>query len=161
GRALPIQLQRVAGAPLEQRYIDLIYQPVLDAARQVTGIFVQGNDVTEAYTLAQEVAYQAAHDVLTGLLNRREFNKRVEQMTEPGPHALLYMDIDHFKIINDRCGHAAGDSLLKEVSYVLSAEMTRADAVLARLGGDEFALLLPNSASDAAVQLAHRLRRAV
>ncbi|MCF3933339.1 EAL domain-containing protein [Acuticoccus sp. M5D2P5] len=160
GRAMPIQLQRVVGAPLEMRYIDLIYQPVLNASRQVTGIFVQGNDVTEAYTLAQEVAYQAAHDALTGLFNRREFAKRIERVAGPGPHALLYMDIDHFKIVNDRCGHAAGDSLLKEVATVLSA-IAGESGDLARVGGDEFALLLPNHTSDAGVQLAHRLRRAV
>lgn len=160
GRAMPIQLQRVEGAPLEQRYIDLIYQPILNDAHEVTGIFVQGNDVTEAYTLAREVAFQAAHDTLTGLFNRREFARLTGQIDTPGPHALLYMDIDHFKIVNDRCGHVAGDSLLMEVTGVLS-RVAGEGAVLARLGGDEFALLLPDCSSDEAVAMAHRLRRAV
>lgn len=160
GRALPIQLQRVPEAPLEMRYIDLMYQPILNESSEVTGIFVQGNDVTEAHTLAQEVAFQAAHDALTGLLNRREFERLSGQIDTPGPHALLYMDLDHFKIVNDRCGHAAGDSLLREVTDVFS-EIAGEDAVLARLGGDEFVLLLPDCSSDAAISLAHRMRRAV
>ncbi|GGA79472.1 hypothetical protein GCM10011385_37110 [Nitratireductor aestuarii] len=160
GRAMPIQLQRVEGAPLEQRYIDLIYQPIFHEDHEVTGIFVQGNDVTEAYTLAQEVAFQAAHDALTGLYNRREFERRTLQIDTPAPHALLYMDIDHFKIINDRCGHAAGDGLLKEVARVLS-QIAGDGAFLARLGGDEFALLMPACSSEEAVAHAHRLRGAV
>ncbi|RUT29936.1 EAL domain-containing protein [Arsenicitalea aurantiaca] len=160
GRAMHIELQRIPEAPLETRYIDLIYQPILSASRDVTGIFVQGHDVTEAYTLAQEVAFQAAHDALTGLLNRREFARRIGQVEGQGPHALLYMDLDHFKIVNDRCGHAAGDSLLKTVSDVL-AMRAGTEAVLARLGGDEFAILLPNCGSDAAVTLAHQMRQAV
>src|SRR5690606_23954686 len=105
-------------------------------------------------------AFQAAHDALTGLLNRREFERRRGQIEGGGPHALLYMDLDHFKIVNDRCGHAAGDSLIKEVTSVLSA-VAGDDAVLARLGGDEFALLLTDCTSEAAVETAHRMRRAV
>ncbi|PLC48802.1 hypothetical protein CR159_15775 [Pollutimonas subterranea] len=98
GRALPIQLQRLADGPLEQCYIDLIYQPMRDPQGKIMGIFVQGHDVTDVHELAQEVSYQAAHDSLTGLYNRREFAKqsrKVEGIT--GPHALLYLDLDHFK----------------------------------------------------------------
>ncbi|MBX3581355.1 MAG: EAL domain-containing protein [Rhizobiaceae bacterium] len=160
GRALPIKLQLVEGAPLEQKYIDLIYQPIFNEVHEVTGIFVQGNDVTEAHTLAQEVAFQAAHDALTGLLNRREFERRTGEIEGAGPHALLYMDLDHFKIVNDRCGHAAGDSVLKEVTTTLSG-LAGENAILARLGGDEFALLSPDSTIETAVELAHRMRRAV
>lgn len=160
GRAMPIQLQRVAGAQPEQKYIDLIYQPMFDANRNVTGIFVQGSDVTEAFTLAQEVAYQAAHDSLTGLLNRREFARLTDNIKGPGPHALLYMDVDHFKIVNDRCGHAAGDSLLREVAAALTA-VTDESAILARIGGDEFALLIPGCNVDTAVAIAQEARTAV
>ena len=160
GRALPIQLQRVAGGELEQRYIDLIYQPIFDADQNVTGIFVQGNDVTEAYTLAQEIAYQAAHDSLTGLWNRRGFSRQMEAIEGPGPHALLYMDIDHFKIVNDRCGHAAGDSLLVEVTNTLKRRCNDND-VLARLGGDEFALVRRDCDLQTAFELAHELRAGV
>lgn len=160
GRALPIQLQRVAHGELEQRYIDLVYQPILDGNHYVTGIFVQGHDVTDAHTLAQEVAYQATHDSLTGLRNRRGFARQTEAIAGDGPHALLYMDIDHFKIVNDRCGHEAGDSLLIEVANTLQAQCD-GSSVLARLGGDEFALICPNCDLQAASEFAHELRRAV
>lgn len=160
GRALPIQLQRVAGGELEQRYIDLIYQPISDADQSVTGIFVQGNDVTDAHRLAQEVAYQAAHDALTGLWNRRGFARQTEAIEGPGPHALLYMDVDHFKIVNDRCGHAAGDSLLVEVTNTLKSRCN-GEGLLARLGGDEFALVRRDCDPQAAFELAHELRAGV
>jgi diguanylate cyclase (GGDEF)-like protein len=160
GRALPIQLQRLAGGSLEQSYIDLIYQPIFDNERQVTGIFVQGNDVTEAHLLALEVTYQAAHDSLTGLYNRREFSKRTQSIGGSGPHALLYMDLDHFKIVNDRCGHAAGDKLLLAVAGVFT-DCSDQEDVLARLGGDEFALVRRECAPEDAILLANRLRTAV
>jgi diguanylate cyclase (GGDEF)-like protein len=137
-----------------------LFQPIFDAERNVTGIFVQGSDVTEAYTLAQEVAFQAAHDSLTGLMNRREFARLTEHIDGPGPHAILYMDIDHFKIVNDRCGHAAGDSLLQQVAAALKGACDD-DAVLARLGGDEFALLLRNCDAETAMARAQELREAV
>lgn len=143
GRALPIQLQRAPGALLEQRYIDLVYQPVYGHANQISGVFVQGHDVTETHQLAQKISYQAAHDSLTGLYNRREFARQVQELeTLAGPHALLYMDLDHFKIINERHGHAAGDALLLQVVHVLRQHIDSRD-VLARLGGDEFAMILP------------------
>lgn len=161
GRALPIELQRVAGGPLEQRYIDLVYQPIRDSTGQVSGIFVQGHDVTEAHELAREVAYQAAHDPLTGLYNRREFARQTAALdAQSGSHALLYMDLDHFKIVNDRCGHAAGDALLLQAASVLRQHIGDED-LLARLGGDEFALVLRDCAEPAALELAHVLRRKI
>lgn len=161
GRAVPIQLQRVAGGPLSQCYIDLFYQPIRDPDGTISGIFVQGHDVTEAYELAQEVSFQAAHDPLTGLYNRRAFADRTRDLdTEPGTHALLYMDLDHFKIVNDRCGHAAGDALLVQVARVLQQNVRQSD-ILARMGGDEFALVLCGCPEEAAEERAHVLRRAV
>lgn len=158
GRALPIQLQCVVDGPLAQCYIDLIYQPIRDPSGQISGIFVQGHDVTEAYELAQEVSYQAAHDSLTGLYNRREFDKKSHELEGlPGPHALLYMDLDHFKIINDRGGHAAGDALLRQVAAILQQHVKHTD-LLARLGGDEFALILRDCSETDAIELAHTLR---
>jgi diguanylate cyclase (GGDEF)-like protein len=157
GRAMPLELQRVAGGDWEQSYIDLIYQPIMDGAGKVTGIFVQGSDVTESHLLAQEVAHQAAHDFLTGLPNRREFRRQTRKIEEPGPHALLYMDIDHLKIVNDRCGHAAGDSLLNQVSALLKSRCEGGRDILARLGGDEFALVRRNCSPEDALDLAARL----
>jgi diguanylate cyclase (GGDEF)-like protein len=161
GRAMLIELQRIAGGELEQRYIDLIYQPVFDGDGSVTGIFTQGNDVTEAYTLAQEVTYQAAHDSLTGLCNRREFSRQTQNAGKPGTHALLYMDIDHLKIVNDRCGHAAGDSLLIKIAAALQSQCDHEHDLLARLGGDEFALVRRDCSQEAAIALANRLCKSV
>ena len=160
GRAMPIQLQRLADGDLEQRFIDLIYQPILSGEGKVTGIFVQGNDVTEAHQLAQEVSYRAAHDPLTGLSNRRDFADKTANLQGTGPHALLYMDIDHFKIVNDRCGHAAGDQLLTEVASHIR-QQSSSDDVLARLGGDEFALVRWKCSKEEAVALADQMRQAV
>jgi diguanylate cyclase (GGDEF)-like protein len=161
GRAMPIELQRIAGGELEQRYIDLIYQPIFGRNGEVTGIFSQGNDVTESYTLAQELTYQAAHDLLTGLCNRREFSRHTQNVNGSGTHALLYMDVDHLKIVNDRCGHAAGDSLLIKIAAALQSHCGRDDDLLARLGGDEFAVVRRNCSQEAAIALADRLCRSV
>lgn len=161
GRAMPIELQRVAGDELAARYMDLTYQPMLDAEGGVTGIFVQGNDVTEAHLLAREVTYQAAHDSLTGLHNRREFTRQTDSIVGLGPHAILYMDIDHFKIVNDRCGHGAGDELLAMVAQKLQFMYDKTKDLLARLGGDEFALVRPDCGLEKAMVLAQRLRVAI
>ncbi|MBJ6987770.1 diguanylate cyclase [Devosia sp. MC521] len=161
GRALPIQLQRVAHGVMEERFIDLIYQPMFTPAHEVSGIFVQGYDVTEAHILAKEVSYQAAHDALTGLANRREFGAQARAISGRGPHALLYMDVDHFKIINDRCGHAAGDALLVEVSNILNLLCETNRDLLARLGGDEFVLLRQNCDLAEAAEFANSLGTAV
>lgn len=174
GRAVPILLQRNKTDPLTQCYIDLIYQPIRNAHGQVTGIFVQGHDVTDAYLVAKEVSYQAAHDPLTGLFNRREFARLIEMLATPAhslsadeapaisgkPHALLYLDLDQFKIVNDRCGHAAGDELLRQVAKLLSDHVRETD-ILARMGGDEFALVLRHCNADHALQRAECLRKAV
>lgn len=110
--------------------------------------------------LTQQITYQAAHDSLTGLSNRREFSRQTARITDKGPHALLYMDIDHFKIVNDRCGHTAGDNLLAQVADTIKAQCKEKD-LLARLGGDEFVLLSWKCDREEAVDLAERLRKAV
>jgi diguanylate cyclase (GGDEF)-like protein len=174
GRALPIRLRRQTGNSLSERYIDFIYQAIRDPAGKITGIFVQGHDVTESHILARKISYQAAHDPLTGLYNRREFSRLVKllQGNKPTraaerrspqptqPHTLLYLDLDQFKIINDRCGHSAGDELLRQVARMLNSRIRHSD-ILARLGGDEFALILLHcDINDAAAQ-ADRLRTAM
>lgn len=161
GRALSIQLQRTEGGPLEQSYIDLVYQPIRDPSGQISAIFVQGHDVSETHRLALEVSYQASHDALTGLYNRREFTKRSQELEGiAGRHSLLYMDLDHFKIVNDRGGHAAGDALLRQIAVVLQQEVRKTD-LLTRLGGDEFALILIGSSEEESLELANRLRRKI
>ncbi|WP_152765380.1 GGDEF and EAL domain-containing protein [Alkalilimnicola sp. S0819] len=165
GRAVPMQFRQDPKGGLTTRYVDFIYQPIFDAQGQVCGLFVQGHDVTEAHQLSRELSYQASHDALTGLLSRREFERRLLALaTAEYPadtsHALLYLDLDQFKLVNDTCGHQAGDALLRRVAEVLSA-VAGEGAVLARLGGDEFALLLESSTREQAVAMAEALRARV
>ena len=114
---------------------------------------------------AEQLSWAAAHDVLTGLANRREFEHRVAELianahTLKKQHALLYLDLDQFKVVNDTCGHAAGDELLRQLSSILDARL-RASDLMARLGGDEFGVLLEGCTLEAARQIAESLRSAV
>ena len=111
------------------------------------------------------LVYQASHDTLTGLINRREFEQRLERVLRTAllqgrEHVLCYMDLDQFKVINDSCGHAAGDELLRQLALLLKGNLRERDT-LARLGGDEFALLLENCGVDAAIELADAFRSEV
>lgn len=165
GRAMPIFIQPEPNAPLKERYIDFIYQPILDEEGAVSGIFVQGHDVTEAHSLSQRVAFQAAHDPLTGLLNRREFEARLNRAVADGAdgsrlHSLIYLDLDQFKVVNDTCGHAAGDELLRQVSLRLKATVD-ASGTVARLGGDEFGILLEGVHAPESHAIAERLRQTI
>ncbi len=128
-------------------------------------IFAAVEDITEARALSQQLRFQAAHDALTGLVNRREFETRLEralQSAEGGrcEHALCYLDLDQFKIINDTCGHVAGDELLRRLGRVLAQQVRKQDT-LARLGGDEFGVLLENCSMHVAERVANALRRTI
>ena len=108
------------------------------------------------------LTYQASHDVLTGLINRREFEQRLERLLQSAlqqgrEHVLCYMDLDQFKVINDTCGHAAGDELLRQLALLLRANLRERDT-LARLGGDEFALLLENCSVEDALEVVDAFR---
>jgi diguanylate cyclase (GGDEF)-like protein/PAS domain S-box-containing protein len=122
-------------------------------------------DATERLQLTAQLRYQAAHDALTGLLNRREFDHRLQRALArrdggEGQGALLYLDLDQFKLINDTCGHAAGDQLLARAAQALR-EAVPAGSVVARLGGDEFGLILPGSTPEAIRAEGERLRQAI
>ena len=111
------------------------------------------------------LVYQASHDALTGLINRREFEQRLERtllsaLQQGREHALCYMDLDQFKVINDSCGHAAGDELLRQLALLLKGNLRERDT-LARLGGDEFALLLENCSVQDALEVADTFRAEV
>jgi len=115
-------------------------------------------DITEAHTLTEQLSYQASHDALTGLYNRREFEHRVglaleKSRTMEQEHALFFIDLDQFKVINDTCGHLAGDHLLRELVTALNPLIRQGDT-LARLGGDEFGVLLENCALSKASGIA-------
>lgn len=163
GRAVRLCLRnRPEASHSGEVYVDFVYQPITDPGGEVTGIFVQGNDVSTAHQLALEVRYQASHDALTGLANRREFEQQLRQTIREAQrsnseHTLLYFDLDQFKLVNDTCGHEAGDKLLRHLSARLS-EWAPSGSVLARLGGDEFGLLLKEGAGRYARDIAEQLR---
>lgn len=129
---------------------------------EVVGSWV---DNTEAHFLSEQLAHQASHDALTGLSNRRAFEARLGRALESAKatkiqHALCYLDLDQFKVVNDTCGHAAGDSLLRELGQILVAKIRSSD-LLARLGGDEFGLLMENCRLDDACKVAESLCRTI
>ena len=140
--------------------------PILDTSGRVVGAVMVFHDVSRERQLHRKLAYYASHDALTGLINRREFEERLSAAvqavrTDPeSRHALLFMDLDQFKVINDTCGHAAGDQLLRQLGGLLRDHVRTSD-VIARLGGDEFALLLYNCTTERAVEVAEGLREAV
>ena len=111
-------------------------------------ILVVCDDISENQRLAQQLEYHATHDALTRLVNRREFEQRLARLLKSGAsrgagHAACYLDLDNFKLINDTCGHIAGDAMLKQLSELLAASVRGRDT-LARLGGDEFGILIEN-----------------
>jgi diguanylate cyclase (GGDEF)-like protein/PAS domain S-box-containing protein len=120
--------------------------PICDAEKQMLGVVLVFRDVTEQRRLTSEMTYRATHDELTDVLNRSEFEARLEQCLysvhrEPGRHALLFIDLDQFKLVNDACGHTAGDQLLQQMAGLLTQSLREGDT-LARLGGDEFGVIL-------------------
>lgn len=126
--------------------IEYTAAPIISSNGDTQGGIIVFRDVTEMRSLAYQLSYQASHDALTGLLNRREFENRLEQAighahSEHKDHVLCYLDLDQFKIINDTCGHVAGDELLKQLASRLKNQLRDSD-VFARLGGDEFGVLL-------------------
>lgn len=123
------------------------------------------NQIIKIEDMANEMSYQASHDMLTGLINRREFELRLQKaITEVKQnnksHSLCYMDLDEFKVVNDTCGHIAGDELLKSLSDHLIKKIRGSDTI-ARLGGDEFGLLLPLCDIDKAYEIADNLREII
>lgn len=139
--------------------------PIINAEGQVSGVVMIFHDETERRARTKEMSWQLSHDVLTGLVSRREFERRLEtlisdEILKQQGHALLYLDLDQFKTINDSCGHAAGNELLKQVAALLQEQMRRGD-LLGRMGGDEFAVLLEICPSEFAVKVAEKLRGAI
>jgi diguanylate cyclase (GGDEF)-like protein/PAS domain S-box-containing protein len=139
--------------------------PIRDRSGRVTGIVVVFHDVSHVRQYAARLSYQASHDALTGLINRHEFEHRLSIALKSAEvynksHSLLYLDLDQFKVVNDTCGHAAGDELMRQISDLLQGRLREGDT-LARLGGDEFGVLLENCPPDHAVRVADEIRQAV
>ncbi len=139
--------------------------PIRDRAGRVIGAVMVFHDVGHARKLARQLSYQATHDALTGLLNRRAFEEQLKDALvsaheDDREHALCYLDLDQFKIVNDTCGHIAGDELLKQLAHLLQSKVREAD-ILSRLGGDEFGILLRCCTLDQARVIAEDVRRSV
>ncbi len=145
----------------QKRYIGHSKAPILDSRGSAVGTVVTFRDITEERKLAQQLSHQATHDALTGLVNRREFERRlsrIAQFADPrDPHALIYVDLDQFKIVNDTCGHVAGDELLRQIAALMRTRI-RARDTFARLGGDEFGIILEHCPRDEAIRIAQTLR---
>ena len=129
---------------------------------QVEGLVLVFKDVSQSRKLAAQLNWQATHDHTTRLYNRAEFDRRLSQLLEEAEvegseHCLLYMDIDRFKVVNDNCGHVAGDELLRQVGSLIK-HIIRSNDLLARIGGDEFAILLGNCSQDVALRIAETIR---
>jgi diguanylate cyclase (GGDEF)-like protein/PAS domain S-box-containing protein len=139
--------------------------PLWSRDGEILGAVVVFRDVSHERKLSQQLSWQATHDALTGLINRREFEHLVagalHTAKEDGhAHALLYLDMDQFKIINDTCGHAAGDVLLQLLAKMLQGQMRDSD-ILARLGGDELGVLLPHCPLEHARLIGEQLRQSI
>lgn len=132
---------------------------------KINGSVLVFRDVTEMRALSNQLSYQATHDSLTSLINRREFEQRLEQAinsatTEDDHHILCYLDLDQFKVVNDTCGHIAGDELLKLIAVTLRGQVRESD-LIARLGGDEFGILLKNCELEKAKIIINTTRKAI
>ena len=169
GNGNPHNLSRRAvllGKPSgEERAIELAASPLKNESGELAGAVILMHDVTELRGLHRQMSYQATHDALTGLVNRREFERRLDEAIEgarrgDAAHMLCYLDLDRFKIVNDTSGHLAGDSMLREVAKLLREAVRDSDTV-ARLGGDEFGLLLVGCPLDKARQIADDVCRSI
>ena len=146
-------------------YVESTAAPIRDGGGRVCGAVLVFHDVSESRELNRKLSYHASHDPLTGLVNRREFENRIERClksarAQEGFYALCHLDIDQFKMINDSCGHAAGDTLLGQIGALLKSKIRWRDT-LSRLGGDEYGVLLESSTLDDALRIAEVLRETV
>jgi diguanylate cyclase (GGDEF)-like protein/PAS domain S-box-containing protein len=144
---------------------ELTASPIRAPDGEVAGCVVIFHDVSELRGIAREMSYQATHDALTGLVNRTELERRLQAALDSARgegvgHVVAYLDLDRFKIVNDSCGHIAGDNLLREIAALLKEKVRDSDTV-ARVGGDEFAMLLAGCPLDKARQIADDVCRSV
>lgn len=139
--------------------------PIHNASAELQGVVLVFSDVTQTRKLSRELAHQALHDPLTGLVNRHVFEQRLNRVLESfqhsgGTHVFCYLDLDQFKVINDACGHAAGDDLLKQVTCLLRSRVRVRDTI-GRLGGDEFGILMEHCSMERAEDFANSLREQI
>jgi diguanylate cyclase (GGDEF)-like protein/PAS domain S-box-containing protein len=148
-----------------ERYVEISVTPLQLEGKDSSGLVLVLHDTSELRGLTRQMTYQASHDALTGLVNRREFERRLQEaldsaQTGDAGHALCYLDLDHFKVVNDTCGHTAGDNMLREIASLIKDTVRDSDTV-GRIGGDEFALLLVGCPLEKARQIADNVVRSV
>jgi diguanylate cyclase (GGDEF)-like protein/PAS domain S-box-containing protein len=148
-----------------ERYIESSMSPIINRSGSVEGSVIVFHDETERRRMENIIHHQATHDALTGLINRHQFNIELKQQidharTHDSKHALCYLDLDRFKHVNDKCGQAAGDELLKQISSRLHSVIRLGD-VLARLGGNEFGLILKNCPVNVASKIAEKINHSI
>jgi diguanylate cyclase (GGDEF)-like protein/PAS domain S-box-containing protein len=145
--------------------VEALASPLHDDKNRIVGAIFVFHDVTASRELTRKISFHEMHDPLTGLYNRSKFKQRLEELIKDArknnrQHALCYCDLDEFKIINDTCGHLAGDQLLKQIAVVLQGKVRQTD-VMTRLGGDEFGILLVDCPLSKANEVAGNLCRSV
>jgi diguanylate cyclase (GGDEF)-like protein/PAS domain S-box-containing protein len=149
-----------------ERSVEISVTPLKSDGTDFTlGLVLVMHDTSEMRGLTRQMSYQASHDALTGLVNRREFERRLREAMDAAQtgdvaHALCYLDLDRFKVVNDTCGHTAGDNMLREVATIIKDAVRDSDTA-GRIGGDEFALLLVGCPLEKARQIADDVVRAV
>ncbi len=154
-------LRRGTDSEGARRVLDILLEPYRESDGEISGAVVTIRDVTEAHRLSERLAYQASHDVLTGLINRQTFEQHLQRAIDDTANnsrsaVFCFIDLDQFKIINDTVGHLVGDRLLQQVAKLLQDKVREGD-VLARLGGDEFGLLLMGCSLRRAERAAEKL----
>jgi len=145
--------------------IEASIAPMKSDSGDLMGAVIVIQDVSHTRRLTRQLSYQASHDLLTGLYNRRKFEENLEEILinvreEDKHHTLFYLDLDNFKIVNDTCGHVAGDELLKQLPALFN-EVLRSGDVVARLGGDEFGIILENCGVKQATGIADKIRQKI
>lgn len=145
--------------------IEASISPMKAASGELIGAVIVIQDVSHTRLLTKQLSYHASHDLLTGLYNRRKFEEYLGEVLvnvdeENRNHTLLYLDLDNFKIVNDSCGHVAGDELLKQLPALFN-EVLRSGDIVARLGGDEFGVLLENCSLNKATNIADKIRQTI
>jgi len=148
-----------------ERSVEISVTPLRFDGKDIVGLVLVLHDTSELRGLTRQMTYQASHDALTGLVNRREFERRLQEAMDSAQtgnvgHALCYLDLDRFKVVNDTCGHTAGDNMLREVASLIKEAVRDSDTV-GRIGGDEFALLLVGCPLEKARQIADDVVRSV
>jgi diguanylate cyclase (GGDEF)-like protein/PAS domain S-box-containing protein len=163
-RAVLVPVQPSGGAGPE-RSVEISVTPLRFDGKDIQGLVIVLHDTSELRGLTRQMTYQASHDALTGLINRREFERRLQEAMDSAQtgdvgHALCYLDLDRFKVVNDTCGHTAGDNMLREVASLIRETVRDSDTV-GRIGGDEFALLLVGCPLEKARQICDNVVRSV